>query len=951
MLYIKKLVIQGFKSFPRKTELLFNSDINIILGSNGSGKSNISDALCFVLGRLSIKSIRAAKAKNLIFQGTKSVSPSKEAMVEIVFDNSDESFSLDTNEVSIKRIVRKNGQSIYKINNQTKTRQEVLFLLAQVDIDSNGFNIILQGEINNFVRMRSEERRKVIEEVSGISVYELRKEKSLKELSKTGDRLKEVETILRERTSYLNNLEKQRQQALRYKKLEIDVKRYKASIIHFDLTKKKKEEERINIEISKKNKEIEKIKKLMDSLKTNIENYELKINSINSLIQTSTGLEQEKLNQEIANLRAELAGMNVKIENYENKISEISSQKKEIQDSINEHENSTKKLRKEPVLERKQKDIELKKKELENLEEQRKKFYMFKSELKSIKNLIDDKNSTLKNYLNESDFLLKQIEQISSELFDQDSDEKKLNLLRASIKERKQFVEELNKKQIKLEKISYTNSYEIEKQEKLKNKISKIDVCPVCKSKVTEKHAKIVNDGAEEEIKSLKKEITNSNNELTEIKNKKDKLNNEIEEINQEILERESDLMKLSNINGKKDQIRILQDKIDKLKKEFSDLEKTRKRIEKNLHENLNIEQKYETARFDFQEISLRSKENVDSEIFFKQKELERLKISLKQFQREEEDLNEDLEINRKELETKEEILEEKKQEEEKLTKKFRKLISEREEFQKKIRDCESQIYKNQNLNHNIEQEVNQFNIDNARVKAEIQNFETDMLEFSNIEIIKTNRDSLVQKFERTKEIISNIGSVNLLALEEYDSVKKEYDSIKEKVEIIEKEKNDILKIIHEIDVKKKKTFLQTLNSLNEIFSRNFSSLSAKGSVSLELENRKDPFEGGINIIIKTGHGKYFDAASLSGGEQVLVALSLIFAIQELNPYSFYIFDEIDAALDKKNSERLAGLLKKYIQKGQYIIITHNDEIISNASNLYGVSMHEGVSKIVSLKV
>ena len=170
-------------------------------------------------------------------------------------------------------------------------------------------------------------------------------------------------------------------------------------------------------------------------------------------------------------------------------------------------------------------------------------------------------------------------------------------------------------------------------------------------------------------------------------------------------------------------------------------------------------------------------------------------------------------------------------------------------------------------------------------------------------------------------------------------------------MEIIEKEKNDILKIIHEIDVKKKKTFLQTLNSLNEIFSRNFSSLSAKGSVSLELENRKDPFEGGINIIIKTGHGKYFDAASLSGGEQVLVALSLIFAIQELNPYSFYIFDEIDAALDKKNSERLAGLLKKYIQKGQYIIITHNDEIISNASNLYGVSMHEGVSKIVSLKV
>ena len=81
------------------------------------------------------------------------------------------------------------------------------------------------------------------------------------------------------------------------------------------------------------------------------------------------------------------------------------------------------------------------------------------------------------------------------------------------------------------------------------------------------------------------------------------------------------------------------------------------------------------------------------------------------------------------------------------------------------------------------------------------------------------------------------------------------------------------------------------------------------------------------------------------------MALSLIFAIQELSPYSFYLLDEIDAALDKRNSARLSGLLQKYIKKGQYIVITHNDEIITNATNLYGVSMHDGISKIISLKV
>jgi len=218
MAYIKKLVMHGFKSFPKKTEIPFTTGINVILGPNGSGKSNISDALCFVLGRLSIKSMRAAKAGNLIFLGTKAASPAKEASVEVIFDNSQKTFSLEGSEVSIKRIVKRKGQSTYKINNETKTRQEVLGLLAQAGIDPQGFNIILQGEIQNFVRMQPEERRKIIEEVSGISIYESRKEKSIKELDKTEDKLKEIGSILRERTAYLNNLEKERQQALRFKK-------------------------------------------------------------------------------------------------------------------------------------------------------------------------------------------------------------------------------------------------------------------------------------------------------------------------------------------------------------------------------------------------------------------------------------------------------------------------------------------------------------------------------------------------------------------------------------------------------------------------------------------------------------------------------------------------------------------------------------------------------------
>jgi len=950
-MFIKKLVMLGFKSFPRKTEIPFTEGINVILGPNGSGKSNVSDALCFVLGRLSIKSMRAAKAKNLIFLGTKEAAPAKEATVEIVFDNTDGAFSIEEKEISIKRTVRRNGQSIYRINGQTRTRQEILSLLAQAGVDPNGYNIILQGEIQNLVRMHTEDRRKIIEEVSGISIYESRKSKSLKELEKTDERLKEVLAILRERTAYLNNLEKERQQALRFKKLEQDSKRYKASIIFSDLTKNKKEVDRVLSEISKKNKEIETIKKILITIQGEIENSKTKITNINSTIQKSTGLEQERLNQEIANLRAELAGLNVRLENYESKLNEISKKRTELTEFVRNNELSIKELKKESPHAKKEKEVNQKKQELERLEEQRKKHYTVKSELKSIKERIQDKKSLFQNYTQESEFLLTQIKALTRELYDRGTTEDKLSFLRTSLMEKKRIIENLNKREKELEKVSYANEYEIDKQDKLTEKIAKMEVCPLCKSKITEEHLKSISQEIKPLVEKLKKEISDSDKELTDIYKKREIMTQDFEKITSEISKREADLVKLSTLEDKSSQIKSLQEKIDKTRAEVNELLRIQKSLESKFDENSNIEQKYETLRVEVQEISLRTEETLDSEVSFKQRELERSKIALKQLVRDAEDFKEDLEVIKKDIGEKEELLGDKKKKEEELSKKFQKMIVDRENFQKKIRESEYTISTKQGLIHNLEQEANDFKIEKAKFGAAVENLEIEMLGFGEVEIIKTNREVLLQKLNNTQEILSRIGTVNLRSLEVYDSIKKEYDIIKEKVEVIEKEKQGVMKIIHEIDIKKKKAFLKTLTELNEIFSRNFAQLSTKGQVSLELENRKDPFEGGVGILVKTGHGKYFDVTSLSGGEQTLVALSLIFAIQELNPYYFYVLDEIDAALDKRNSERLAGLLQKYMRRGQYIVITHNDEIITNATNLYGVSMHTGISKIISLKI
>src|SRR3989338_4614047 len=210
MTKVKRITIHGFKSFANKTDIIFNDKFNCILGPNGSGKSNIGDALCFVLGSLSAKSMRAEKASNLIFNGGKDKKPATSAYVEIAFDNQHKTFPLDAKEVVVNRTINKDGGSIYRINGQKKTRTEVLDLLATAKINPDGYNIILQGDITRFVDMNPVERRKIIEEISDVSVYEEKKHKALLEMQKVEEKLNNAEIILAERKTYLKELKKDR---------------------------------------------------------------------------------------------------------------------------------------------------------------------------------------------------------------------------------------------------------------------------------------------------------------------------------------------------------------------------------------------------------------------------------------------------------------------------------------------------------------------------------------------------------------------------------------------------------------------------------------------------------------------------------------------------------------------------------------------------------------------
>jgi len=948
------MVMHGFKSFAPKTEIVFDKGINVILGPNGSGKSNISDALCFVLGRLSIKSMRAAKAKNLIFMGSKYVKPMKEASVEMVFDNKDRAFGIESDEIVIKRAVRSNGQGLYKINGETKTRAEIIEMLAQAGIDPHGYNLILQGQIQSIVKMHPEDRRRVIEEVAGIAIYESRKEKSVKELERTEGKLKEIGAILREKTAYLRNLEAEKQQAEKFKELELTVKRCKASLLNKKIEDKRKEVDKIVQSIEERTKEKNKIKSNVEDIQREIEKLTERSQGINKTIQHATGVEQDALRDSIGNLKAEVESLKVRREGYENRKGSIERRIVELENSIPALEQELKELRKEsPLLAKKAEELRKKKLELSKLEEERKKILTFKTELNAHRDRIKDKERQISRITGESTSLLKQLEDLSSKL--NYADEKTcindIETLKGLLSDRRDKLIKLQLEELQKERVLGIAESEIKRAEEIKKKVNEIDICPLCQSRITEEHKGHVFRDANSRIVKAEKEKDESQERLHFIKKEKKDLQDEILAVESRLRSAEVEQGKHKNIKEKQEQLKRLVAEERILKEEVRALEEKCRNLELKTVDIGALEIQYDAKIAEIEEISSRTKEDTNTTILYRERDLEQIKNIIKESKKDLSDLDNSVKDIISQLNAKMKILNEKQKQDEEMNIRFQKLFEERDKLQIEIQENNFGLSEAQNMVRAEEDQINYLKIGQARLDAEKEAMEMEYSEFSGAELIKASVSIIEERLQKSQTALMQIGSINLRALEVFEDVKKGYDEVQEKVNVLDKEKIDILSIIEEIDKKKKREFMKTFNALNDLFSHNFSKLSNKGIAFLEIENTEDIFAGGVNIVVKLAKGKYFDVTSLSGGEQTLVALSLLFAIQEHKPYHFYVFDEIDAALDKRNSERLAGLLHQYMRSGQYIIITHNDAIIMNSNVLYGVSMHDGVSKILSLKL
>jgi chromosome segregation protein len=1165
MTKINKIVCHGFKSFAKRTEILFGGDFNCVLGPNGSGKSNILDALCFVLGKSSTKSLRAEKSANLIYNGGKTKKPAKSGEVSIFFDNNNKVFPTEDKEVKISRIVKQNGQSIYKINDKVRTRQQILDLMSLAKINPDGHNIILQGDIVRFTEMPSVERRQLIEEIAGISVYEEKKKKAINELEKVDSKLNNADIVLEERKTYLKELKKDRDQALKYKEMSDRIKENQASYIKIQIDKKEKELNDLQKKQDTYKKQLDKINEQITKLREENEEKKKIIDKISEEIEQKGEKEQIRLNKEIENLKIELTKDSSRIDTCKNEIAKITNRKKDLKNSLEEIENKIKDLRNKRV--KLEKEITSKQKE-KQLYEQKLINFKKKHKLEDTHNIeksieeVDKRGEELQkeihelkekqhSILRENDLLEHQIntidEKINKVLQIEKEHKEQINSLKRKREEFKKATLELNKcldydsnlaaqlsnarkklhnaneevaklrarnitiresvsgdlavkkiLQLKnkmrgiygtiadLGKVSTKFSLALEtaagprtksivvEDEKVavecikylkQNKLGRASFLPLNKIKTPPMRPEVVEiadargsygmamdlisydpkfkkvfsyvfantivvdnidvakrlgigkakmvtlDGDLTEFSGVmhggfmqkkkqsygfkEKEIIKDLEEYEELSANLQKTIKELDEKREKNEKRISELRNFKaslegDIIKTEKSLHLESGDIELSKQQKKDLIEKKKILEKNERgilnkiseltkelTNIKIEkQKLRTQISQLREPTLiaelqtfeEKKSSLNNEIIIANSEIKNIDIQintifnnekekilqiLKQIDKEEEAFNNEIKELSSGFREKEKVLKIKENSAKKFYIQFRTLFDTRNKINEELNKNNNIIEKKLENSRGIEIKWNTFSLKIAELKASLAGLNQEFEQYHGVKIITNKSEEEfkkeINKFERMRQ---EIGNVNMRALDIYEDVEKQYNGLLAKKEKLIKEKDDVIIMMNEIETKKKELFMKTFNVLNSNFKKFFSMLSTKGEVYLDLENRDNPFEAGLNIKVKITGTKFLDIRSLSGGEKTLTALAFIFAIQEHEPASFYVLDEVDAALDKHNSEKFAKLIGKYANKAQYIIISHNDAVISEASNLYGVSMDEhGVSNVVSLKI
>ena len=869
-MYLKSIVVNGFKSFAERVNIDLSNKVNVVVGPNGSGKSNVVDAISWVLGTQSPGALRTNKMEDVIFAGTEKLSEKGFAEVYLNFVVDADKFN-GSEEISIGRKLYRDGASEYFMNGLNCRLLDIQEFLSDLGIGKQQHTIISQGQIAEILNSKPEDHRITIEEAAGILPFKLKKDKALRRIESGDKEIKRAKDVLREINKQLKPLKIQAEQAQAHESLNVSLLEHKTNLNMLKYTIFDNKEKDISIqldEITNKLKNVvsatEDAKKLKSNLTSELgqgvsisslfKDYSNKLSTkseqVKSVAQIATerldNLERESIREEqrLSDLQNKVLANTLTINDLSNKLitrkdtlTDLNQNLESLNKQINENnKNQSASLEvNEAILE---KDLDYLKdivSKLEvNLSASEETFNKWQQDKESTKSLLEKHNSLISNKFTLKSSFSKVRKNINS-IIDREVDTTKDNL--------------------DVLKLEYNKKLDI-----LNSKIDQQNI------------------------------ISNNTSYKEELKNQEVSLRAKLKSLEDDITSRSNQLVSAA------EQIKFLTN-------ENSDLQLTIDEI----HYAPDTDYKNELENIIAESTKLIQILNTSSESMLSQADLYEQKHGNK---------------NSKISELDHEI--------ESLNKTYISLNDEKSNLS--IQKAE---YSSEKAHH-YSTLVNMYGIE----MRQIQGFDPEL----------HNQNEMENDIRSIEEQIEKIGVVNYLAKTDYEQLDARHQEISVSIEDLTSSKKELLLHIKEIEDEIEFRIDSSFNSISVHFAEIFEQLFPGGKGSLELTNKENLLETGIEINVQPKGKKVKKLSLLSGGERSLAAIAFLFAIFKSFPSPFYILDEVEAALDDANLHRMINLLNYVKDDAQFIIVTHQQQTMHAGDILYGVTMEPGSGSRIFIK-
>lgn len=923
-MFLKSLDIHGFKSFADKTHIDFAEGITALVGPNGCGKSNVVDAIKWVLAERNSKNLRAEKMEDVIFNGTERRPALNTAEVTLTIANDKGLLPLDEEEIAITRRLYRSGDAEYFINKRPAGPTEIRKLFLDTGVGKAAYSVMEQGKIDQILSSKPEDRRYLFEEAAGISRSKTECAEAERELEKTRQNMVQIEIAMNEIKRQYDTLKVQSEKTIKYRKYKEEIYETERDLALLRLKSfvqdKAHHEEDLKRILEKRNKIRQEIEEINNTISENMDKVKEMQDNLYNKQASLLAIGQEK------NGKMEL----IKQQNQQamilkEKINSLEGRKNSIQERIDNIQ--------------------------EEIDEQNANLHTKTKQLNDIKSNIqsfEDNITTSSSQITEND---KQVDSFKNQI--QKLEEKRLDLQSTLAQITEDIVKTLDEK---LKDAGFSENALKKAKDELETKINKLKIFVEGRKNIFGDmiSQNLASQDYKDAVCQAEKAFQDAFNQLNEIQVAISEYQNASpafiteflspqgimtkkrdidEQINQNIQSVESINSQISHLHGEN---KTLLSKIEEYKETLNKL----KLNEIQMKEQISASQSQINMLNRQISSEKASLEETENELFIETKRADEISDQINTYQ----DELAEIEYRGKKLAEEMNALDAE-------IVKANKNVSGKSDSLNKKREEQNRC---QEQYERLTISINSSDNDIRNVKQNFQEqYSRDLMEFEErMYKITVPAADLREKLSQTKKDFQSLGTVNLMAPEEFGEVKERYERQRTNFEDTQKSLENLIRVSEEIKSKSAEMFLETYNQIKKNFHNMFRRLFNGGRAELKLADPTNILTSGIDIYAQPPGKKLENIALLSGGEKTMTAVALLFATYQVRPSPFCLLDEIDAALDDKNVSSFVTALESFASVSQYIVITHNKKTVMGASTMLGITMEEsGVSKMIALRL